>query len=131
MKLSTFINRNILHKLYKIKSLCKNIACFQIIIILVGDTDATKRELYLSKIRPYYEIHLIKVLTGIRRCGKPILLKQIINELIDNGTTKESIIYINFEDFEYNKINEVKKLHDFLKTKTIDNLRYHLFFDEI
>ena len=90
-----------------------------------------KREIYLSKIRPYYEIDLIKVLTGIRRCGKSILLKQIIQELIENGISKNSIIYINFEDFEYDEIDTAKKLHELLKEMMKVNQRYYLFFDEI
>ena len=56
-----------------------------------------KRKKYLDDIRPFYDEDLIKVITGIRRCGKSILLQQIMEELsvnIDN----EHIIYINFED---------------------------------
>lgn len=90
-----------------------------------------KREIYLSKIRPYYEIDLIKVLTGIRRCGKSILLKQIIQELIEKGISENSIIYINFEDFEYDEIDTAKKLHELLKEMMKVNQRYYLFFDEI
>ena len=44
-----------------------------------------KRERYLSKIRPFYDVDLIKVLTGVRRCGKSILLEQIKEEFIENG----------------------------------------------
>ena len=55
------------------------------------------REKYLSKIRPFYEHDLIKVITGIRRCGKSVILKQIMNELKENGVKDEQIIYINFE----------------------------------
>ena len=51
------------------------------------------REKYLSKIRPFYEQDLIKVIMGIRRCGKSVLLLQIINELKDKGIEKEQIIY--------------------------------------
>ena len=68
--------------------------------IFMGDKMQIKREIYLEKIRPYYNIDLIKVLTGIRRCGKSILLKQIMEELIDTGIEKSNIIYLNFEDFE-------------------------------
>lgn len=90
-----------------------------------------RRELYLNKIRPYYEIDLIKVLTGIRRCGKSILLKQIMDEFIEKGIDEKNIIYINFEDFEYNEIDTAKKLHNLLKEKMMLDTRYYLFFDEI
>ncbi len=54
------------------------------------------REKYLSKIRPFYEQDLIKVIMGIRRCGKSVLLLQIIDELKEKGISEEQVIYINF-----------------------------------
>lgn len=61
-----------------------------------------KRELYLKRIRPFYESDLIKVITGIRRCGKSILLNQIMNEMKeDQGVTDDHIIYMNLEDMKY------------------------------
>ena len=62
-----------------------------------------KREIYLSRIRKYYDIDLIKVLTGVRRCGKSIILNQIMDELKLN-VAENHIIYINFEDFEFEEI---------------------------
>ena len=73
-----------------------------------------KREIYLSRIRKYYDIDLIKVLTGVRRCGKSIILNQIMNELKLN-VAENHIIYINFEDFEFEEINTAKKLHEYIK----------------
>ena len=90
-----------------------------------------KRELYLSKIRNYYESNLIKVLTGIRRCGKSILLKQIKEELIEQRVKEDHIIYINFEDIEYKNINTSIKVHRYLKKKMKLDGKYYLFFDEI
>ncbi len=52
-----------------------------------------KRELYLERIRPFYENELIKVLIGIRRCGKSVLLKQIMEEIMSQGVKKDQIIY--------------------------------------
>ena len=89
-----------------------------------------KRELYLSKIRKYYDINLIKVLTGVRRCGKSIILNQIIDEVKINGA-ENHIIYINFEDFEFEEINTAKKLHEYIKNLIKDSKKYYLFFDEI
>ena len=59
-----------------------------------------KRELYLSKIRGFYDSDLIKILVGIRRCGKSVILTQIIEELKEKGITDNHIIYINFEYIE-------------------------------
>ena len=89
-----------------------------------------KRDLYLNQIRKYYELDLIKVLTGVRRSGKSIILKQIIEEL-KSKTDDKHIIYINFEDFEFEEIDTAKKLHEFIKSKIIDSNKYYIFFDEI
>ncbi len=89
-----------------------------------------KRDLYLSQIRKYYELDLIKVLTGVRRSGKSIILKQIIEEL-KAKTDDEHIIYMNFEDFEFEEIDTAKKLHEYIKSKVTDSEKYYIFFDEI
>ena len=89
-----------------------------------------KREIYLSRIRKYYDIDLIKVLTGVRRCGKSIILNQIMDELKLN-VAENHIIYINFEDFEFEEINTAKKLHEYIKPFIKDSKKYYLFFDEI
>lgn len=89
------------------------------------------RERYLKEIRPFYDQELIKVLIGIRRSGKSILLTQIIDELKDNGIDDNHIIYINFEDFDYEEYTDSKKLHLFIKDKIIDEKKYYIFFDEI
>ena len=54
-----------------------------------------KREMYLKKIRPFYDQDLIKVITGIRRCGKSTILNQIIDELKENGIKDDQIINMN------------------------------------
>lgn len=89
-----------------------------------------KREEYLSQIRKYYDIDLIKVLTGIRRCGKSFILNQIIEELKEK-ISENHIIYMNFEDFEFEEIDTAKKLYLYIKEKIVDSEKYYLFFDEI
>lgn len=89
------------------------------------------REKYLSKIREFYDSDLIKIITGIRRCGKSVLLKQIMNELKDNGIKEDHIIYINFEDVEYSFIGDYLDLNKYIKDKITDNQKYYLLFDEI
>jgi len=60
-----------------------------------------QRELYLSQIRDFYhDEEFVKILVGIRRCGKSIIMKQIINELTTSGVKKEKIIYMDFENYE-------------------------------
>lgn len=87
-----------------------------------------KREKYLCKIREFYDSDLIKVIIGIRRCGKSVLLKQIMEELKSDD---DHIIYINFEDVEYAFIKDYLDLNRYVKEKIIDDKKYYLFFDEI
>ncbi len=90
-----------------------------------------KREKYLNRIREFYNADLIKVIVGIRRCGKSILLKQIIDELKDSGVDDKHIIYINFEDVDYAFISDYLKLNEYIKQKITDSDKYYLLFDEI
>lgn len=90
------------------------------------------RENYLSKIRGFYDSDLIKILVGIRRCGKSVILNQIVEELkqekkIDN----KHIIFINFEFIEFEELLDYKELNKYIKEKIKDNKTYYLFLDEI
>ena len=89
------------------------------------------REKYLSKIRPFYDVDLIKVITGIRRCGKSIILKQIIDEIKSNGIKDDHIIYINMESKKYSYIYNDDDLYKYIKDKMIDNDKYYIFLDEV
>ena len=92
-----------------------------------------KRERYLSQIRPFIDQNeLVKVIVGVRRSGKSIMLELIKDELVGRGTEKDHILSINFEDLTYADLTDAKRLHDFIKQK-IDNLdgRVYLFLDEI
>ena len=75
------------------------------------------RERYLKLIRPFYAQELIKVLIGIRRSGKSVILKQIIDELKDSNIDDNHIIYINFEDYDYEEYTDHKKLNNCVKEK--------------
>lgn len=89
------------------------------------------REKYLKKIRPFYDQDLIKVLTGIRRCGKSITMMQIIDELKEKNIPDKNIIYINFEDEEFNFIKNDIDLNNYVKEKITNSSKYYLLFDEI
>ena len=89
------------------------------------------REIYLKQIRPFYHMELIKVITGIRRCGKSVLLMQIMQELISEGTKGNHIVYINFEDYDYSFIRTGTDLHEYIKGKIEDDDKYYIFCDEI
>lgn len=89
------------------------------------------REEYLKKIRPFYDIDLIKVITGIRRCGKSTLLNQIIDEIKNSKIEDSHIIYLNFELQKYNNIKTAELLNEYIENLIKDNKKYYLFFDEI
>ena len=90
-----------------------------------------KREIYLSRIRGFYDSDLVKILVGIRRCGKSVILKQIMNELKENGVDTEHIIYVNFEFIEYEDLQDYKELNKYIKEKIVDKKIYYVFLDEI
>ena len=91
-----------------------------------------KRELYMKSIRPFIGSDLIKVMTGIRRCGKSVMLELIKQELIESGVNPIQFISINFEDLSYSHLQTAKSLHDEItnRAKDIDG-KVYLFFDEI
>ena len=90
-----------------------------------------KREIYLKRIRPFYGSEMVKVITGIRRCGKSTIMRQIIEEIQENGVEEDHIIYINFEDYKYRKICNPDALYGYVEENIRDNQKYYLFFDEI
>lgn len=91
-----------------------------------------KRELYLNQIIPLIDNELIKVITGIRRCGKSYMLGLIIDELLNRGINEKNIILINFESAKYRNVKNSREL-DLLIKSLIENIngKVYLFFDEI
>ena len=92
-----------------------------------------KREKYLSKIRPFYQADdIIKVITGVRRCGKSSLMETILQELLYSGGNKENIIFLNLDSRKLRKIKTADQLEDLIESMLTNNgeLNY-LFIDEI
>ncbi|MBQ9283233.1 MAG: AAA family ATPase, partial [Treponema sp.] len=87
-----------------------------------------KRENWLKKIRPFYESELIKVIIGIRRCGKSVVLRQIYDEIQADASHK---IYINFEDLQFASLTNETELYVHVKNLIADDKKYYLFFYEI
>ena len=90
-----------------------------------------KRENYLNKIRGFYNDDMIKVISGIRRCGKSFFLKSIIGELLENGINEKDIIYIELDKKGYKDIKTSKQLEKVIDEKIIDDDFKYLFIDEI
>lgn len=91
-----------------------------------------KRETYMSRIRPFMGNELIKVLTGIRRSGKSVMLDLIQNELIENGVNCQQFICLNFENMSHAHLCTATALHDEIicRASEIEG-KVYLFFDEI
>ena len=91
-----------------------------------------KRELYMSRIRPFIGSELIKVMTGVRRSGKSVMLELIREELREMGVRTEQFISINFEDMRYAHLQTAEALHEEVlrRAENIDG-KVYLFFDEI
>ena len=91
-----------------------------------------KRELYLKEIRNFMNKPIIKVITGIRRSGKSMILKLISEELSEKGIPSQNIIYINFESLIFSEFTEFKKLYNYIieKSKNISG-KIYILLDEI
>ena len=85
---------------------------------------------YLKKLIGFKDTEPVKVITGIRRCGKSSLLKLMIEHLKQNGVLPSQILYVNFESFEYVEFNSTK-LYNYVKERIVANKRMYLFFDEV
>lgn len=90
-----------------------------------------RREEYLKKIRGFYNDSMIKVITGIRRCGKSYLLKSIIEELKESGVLDKDIIYIELDKKIYKNIDNPNALEELIDNLTCDNDFKYLFIDEV
>lgn len=90
------------------------------------------REHIINTIRPFYEItDLVKVLIGIRRSGKSVLLSQIANELSEKGVSNKHLIFINFELLEFADLKTAKELNSYIISLIKPDKKYFLFLDEI
>ena len=89
------------------------------------------REEYLNKLKLLKDKNIIKIVTGIRRCGKSTLLLQFRDWLIEQGVKKSQIILINFENLEYEDLTDYKSLHKYIKERLKKNVKTYIFLDEI
>lgn len=86
---------------------------------------------FSERLEKYKDKHIIKVITGIRRCGKSTLLKMFRNKLLKNGVQENQIIYLNFEDFDNYELLNPKNLHDYIKNHLVKDKMNYIFLDEI
>ena len=89
------------------------------------------RKKYLNQLIDGKDLNLIKVITGVRRCGKSTLLLQYKDYLISQNIPDEDIIYMNFESFEFDDIKNYKEMYDWIKERTKQNQKNYILLDEV
>lgn len=90
-----------------------------------------QREEYLNRLIALKDKQIIKVITGVRRCGKSKLLELYQQWLLEQGVEKKQIISINFEDLDFEELTDYKKLHEYLKERLLKDKMTYIFLDEI
>ncbi len=98
--------------------------------MLRTSTPLKRRDLYLNQLIAFQDTEPVKVITGIRRCGKSSVMKLMIQHLKETGIQDNQIIHMNFESHDYRKMS-TDDLYDYVKTNTLPDKRMYLFFDEI
>lgn len=97
---------------------------------MIGTHELKKRDLYLNKMIAFQDTEPVKVVTGIRRCGKSSVLKLMIAHLKETGISDEQIIEMNFESYAFKKMDS-DEFYDYVKQRIHPNKRMYLFFDEV
>ena len=97
---------------------------------MIDTHELKKRDLYLNKIIAFQDTEPVKVVTGIRRCGKSSLLKLMTLHLKENGVTDNQILEMNFESHAYENMNS-DSFYEYVKQHIVPNKRMYLFFDEV
>jgi len=90
-----------------------------------------ERDQYLNKLIALKDKHLIKIITGVRRCGKSTLMEIFKNYLLKNGIDNKNIISINFEDYDFFDLREPSKLYAYIKERIDETKKTYIFLDEI
>lgn len=89
------------------------------------------RKEYLHQLEQWKDQKIIKVITGIRRCGKSTLLQQFQDFLIQTGISEKQIIAINFEDLAFEELLDYQKLYAYITARLLPGKRMYVFLDEI
>ena len=90
-----------------------------------------QRRTYLDKLIAFRDKKLIKVITGIRRCGKSTIMEIYRDWLMERGVTSDQIIYVNFEDYDFHELRDPQNLYAYVKPLVREDRPTYIFFDEI
>lgn len=93
--------------------------------------DYIKRDNNLAYLKKFQDLRIIKVITGVRRCGKSVLMQLFANELRTSGVNDNQIIVINFEDYDFLELRNPKNLYNFVNSRLVKDKMNYVFLDEI
>ena len=97
---------------------------------MIESHELKKRDRYLKKLIGFQDTEPVKVITGIRRCGKSSLLQLMIRHLMESGIQPEQIVEMNFESHDFQKMT-ADAVYDYVKGRVVPGKRMYLFFDEL
>lgn len=102
----------------------------EVMAMQIDFTRLKPRDYYLNKLISFKDTEPVKVITGIRRCGKSSIMKLMIRHLLESGIDESQILYMNFESMEYSDMT-AKQLYQYVQKRRPQDKRYYLFFDEV
>ena len=97
---------------------------------MIDSHELRQRDSYLNKLIGFQDTEPVKVITGIRRCGKSSLLKLMVRHLKNTGVLPEQILEMNFESFDFRRMN-ADDIYRYVKERIVPGKRMYLFFDEL
>ena len=97
---------------------------------MIDSYELKRRDSYLNKLIGFQDTEPVKVITGIRRCGKSSLLKLMVQHLKESGILPEQIIEMNFESFDFRRMS-ADDIYQYVKERIVPGKRTYLFFDEL
>lgn len=97
---------------------------------MIKNRELKIRKQYLDKLIAFQDTEPVKVVTGIRRCGKSSLLKLMVQHLKNTGKTEDQIIEMNFESHDFKNMKS-DDIYEYVKTRIVPDKRMYLFFDEL
>lgn len=92
--------------------------------------DLKSRDFYLNKLIAFQDTEPVKIITGIRRCGKSSLMKLMMKHILDSGISEDQIIAMNFESMEYRSMT-VNDFYNYVAANRPKDKKVYLFFDEV
>ena len=101
------------------------------VVISLKTIHMISRDSYIEQIEPFINKPFVKVMTGIRRSGKSVILRLLKDELLRRGVLEDHIIYMNFESFEWIDIQDSKILYSYIRFRIEDKDTYYILLDEI